>query len=59
VASHFYIGHGSIELFNDPLEGLREGMTEADIFCTVSMSREFEQLKVYMVFELCILNYCS
>jgi hypothetical protein len=46
VASHFYIGHGSIELFNDPVEGLREGMTEADILCTVSMSREFDQLKV-------------
>eukprot|EP00055_Hartaetosiga_balthica_P010039 m.41520 g.41520 ORF g.41520 m.41520 type:complete len:2056 (-) comp7002_c0_seq1:116-6283(-) len=43
VASNFYINHESIELYN---EHFKASMTDAEILCMVSMSSEFEQIKV-------------
>ncbi|KAJ1555242.1 hypothetical protein HK405_002907, partial [Cladochytrium tenue] len=43
TASSFYIRSASIEIFN---EMMRPQMTEADVFSMVSMSSEFENIKV-------------
>jgi activating signal cointegrator complex subunit 3 len=43
TASHFYIKYATVEVFNDNME---EIMTEADILSMMSLSQEFEQLKV-------------
>lgn len=43
VSSHFYIKYGSVEVFN---EQFKSRMTEAEIFAMVSMSQEFDSIKV-------------
>jgi replicative superfamily II helicase len=43
TASHFYIKYATVEVFNDQME---EVMTECDILNMMSLSQEFEQLKV-------------
>lgn len=43
TASHFYIKHATVEVFN---ELMAEVMTEADILSMIAQSQEFEQLKV-------------
>eukprot|EP00056_Hartaetosiga_gracilis_P020004 m.17114 g.17114 ORF g.17114 m.17114 type:complete len:2059 (+) comp8097_c0_seq2:2-6178(+) len=43
TASNFYINHESIELYN---EHFKPTMTEAEILVMLSMSSEFEQIKV-------------
>jgi replicative superfamily II helicase len=43
TASHFYIKHATVEVFNGLME---EIMTEADVLSMISQSQEFEQLKV-------------
>jgi activating signal cointegrator complex subunit 3 len=43
TASHFYIKYATVEVFNDNME---EIMTEADVLSMMSLSQEFEQLKV-------------
>jgi activating signal cointegrator complex subunit 3 len=43
TASHFYIKYATVEVFNDHME---EVMTECDILSMMSLSQEFEQLKV-------------
>ena len=45
VASHFYIKHASVEVFNEFFEK-KSVMTEADMFAMVSHATEFEQIKV-------------
>ena len=42
IASHFYINHGTIDLFQ---ENLRQIMSEKDILEIASQSSEFEQIK--------------
>lgn len=46
MASHFYIQHASIELFNDETEGFLEYMSEADLLCMIAKSNEFDNMKV-------------
>ncbi|KAJ3116474.1 hypothetical protein HDU96_009559 [Phlyctochytrium bullatum] len=59
IASNYYIRTSTIEVFN---EMLRPKMSEADIFCMLSMSTEFENIKVREeeITELKFLeeNYC-
>lgn len=43
TASHFYIKYATVEIFNDCIA---EVMTEADVLSMMSLSQEFEQLKV-------------
>uniref|UniRef100_A0A2Z5TZE8 U5 small nuclear ribonucleoprotein 200 kDa helicase n=1 Tax=Reticulitermes speratus TaxID=60591 RepID=A0A2Z5TZE8_9NEOP len=43
TASHFYIKYATVEVFNDHMEDV---MTECDILSMMSLSQEFEQLKV-------------
>ena len=43
VASHYYITHGSIEVYN---ELLTQSMTDRKIFFTVANSREFANIKL-------------
>lgn len=41
--SHFYIKYDTVEIFN---EEMRDIMNEGDILNMISMSQEFENLKV-------------
>ncbi|KAK5666592.1 putative steryl acetyl hydrolase mug81 [Batrachochytrium dendrobatidis] len=43
VASNFYISHSTIEIFNTMM---RPRMTEADVIAMLSMSNEFENIKL-------------
>lgn len=43
VASHYYIGHESVLVFN---ERLKPRMEDADIFFTMALCQEFESLQV-------------
>lgn len=43
TASHFYIKHATVEIFNEHLQAI---MTEPQILTMMSMAQEFQQLKV-------------
>ena len=43
MASHFYICHGSIEVFNDIL---LPHMSDAELFAAVSRSKEFDNIRI-------------
>jgi replicative superfamily II helicase len=45
TASHFYISHDSVEIFN---QNLRPFMNMAEILSMISSAKEFDQLKVYI-----------
>ncbi|KII72332.1 Activating signal cointegrator 1 complex subunit 3 [Thelohanellus kitauei] len=55
IGSHYYIKHKSIDLF---MSNLKESMTDSEILFLVSMSSEFEQIKIRddEVTELGLLN---
>lgn len=43
TASHFYISHDSVEIFN---QNLRPFMNMSEILSMISSAKEFDQLKV-------------
>lgn len=43
TASHYYIKHNTIEIFNEKLNPI---MNEADLLAMISLSQEFDQVKV-------------
>lgn len=45
TASHFYISHDSVEIFN---QNLRPFMNMSEILSMISSAKEFDQLKVYI-----------